>query len=120
MKKENKANKLRNTYPALKGVSALGVLTAVMMNISSAMAFEWCRHGGSVVDRYSCVGVGSDGGVTNRCNMTVFFYWCYDDNGSYSCGARNEPTQFGGITANGTTYGYDTSRPIHYWAFTCE
>ena len=82
-------------------------------------AFDFCPHSGSYVNRSSCVNIGIDGKVTNQCNRMIFFYWCYTDSGSYSCGSKNEPTQFGGLFA-GATSSRDPSRPIDYWAFTCE
>lgn len=100
---------------------AISILTSLALTVasSSATSKEWCSTGGTTVDRLSCIRV-SGGGYANICNTLVFFYYCYDDAGSYSCGYNRQPTQFGGIAPGDTLLPSYPNRPIYYWAFSCE
>ena len=103
---------------------ALLSTTLVVCASSNAESYDWCRGGtlGNVVERSSCVSYNAqNGGYTNNCNKSVFFYHCYTDSGAYACGYADEPTQFGGIASGGTTFPHGLlKRPIRYWVFTCE
>ena len=86
-----------------------------------ATNYNWCRNLGKAVavDRSSCIRFSGEK-YTNYCNMIVYFYYCYDDQGPYSCGTPRKPTQFGGISPGRTSWPSNRNRPIWWWAFTCE
>ena len=125
-----KSNRKNPPYKLYR-LFAATLITVVVLAVSSPVsAYDWCASidpsaGRNVVDRSSCVSITFNQNrrvIRNNCNVHIRYAVCYDDFAEhYTCSISGDtPMLTYKMTPGQFLYHRDASRPLKWWAWSCE